>query len=127
MRSNGVECSEALALVDDPATNSISIISICDLSEGDLVATIPKSACLTIRTCGAREVIELGGLAGSLGLAVAVMYERALGPASQWYDYFGVCPERECVPLLWSDDEVDRLLAGTELDKVVLCFFYLSI
>lgn len=71
-------------------------------------------------TCGAREVIETAGLAGVLGLTVALMYERALGPASQWYDYFGVLPERECVPLVWSDEEVESLLAGTELDKVIL-------
>ncbi|XP_078182167.1 SET domain-containing protein [Carex rostrata] len=119
MRSNGVECSDALALVDDPSTKSISVLSISDLSEGDLVATIPKSACLTMLTCGAREVIETAGLAGVLGLTVALMYERALGPASQWYDYFGVLPERECVPLVWSDEEVESLLAGTELDKIV--------
>ncbi|KAJ1703294.1 hypothetical protein LUZ63_003073 [Rhynchospora breviuscula] len=119
MRSNGVECSDALSLVDDPSTKSISVFSLCDLREGDLVATIPKSACLTIRTCGAREAIEAAGLAGSLGLAVAVMYERALGPSSQWHDYFGVLPERECVPLVWSDEELESLLAGTELDKII--------
>lgn len=119
MRSNGVECSDALNLVDDPATKSISVFSLCDLQEGDLVATIPKSACLTIRTCAARDAIETAGLAGCLGLAVALMYERALGPVSQWYRYFRVLPERECVPLVWSDEEVESLLAGTELDKVI--------
>jgi hypothetical protein len=54
---------------------------------------------------------------------------ESAGPGFSVARLFRVCPETECVPLLWSDDEVDSLLAGIELDKAVPFFFsfYLSI
>ncbi|XP_073000422.1 uncharacterized protein [Typha latifolia] len=119
MRSHGIECSDALELVETAATNGICVRALCDLREGDLVATIPKNACLTIRTSGARAMIEEAGLSGFLGLAVAVMFERSLGPRSPWDAYLQLLPERECVPLVWSAEEVDALLGGTELEKAV--------
>ncbi|KAG1328175.1 N-lysine methyltransferase setd6 [Cocos nucifera] len=126
MRSQGIDWSDALELVDS-AVEGVSVRAICDLREGDLVATIPKLACLTIRTSRARDMIEGVGLVGCLGLAVALMYERSLGPESPWHGYLQLLPERECVPLVWSLEEVDSLLAGTELHKIVKqdkCFLY---
>ncbi|RWW03203.1 hypothetical protein GW17_00033653 [Ensete ventricosum] len=120
MRSHGIDCSDALEL-DDAGSESgggISVRAVCDLTEGDLVATIPKSACLTIRTSGARDMIESAGLAGYLGLVVALMFERSRGPASPWQGYLQLLPERECVPLVWSLQEVDTFLSGTELHMV---------
>ncbi|CAL9131133.1 unnamed protein product [Musa textilis] len=117
MRSHGIDCSDALEL--DDAGGGISVRAVCDLTEGDLVATIPKSACLTVRTSGARDMIESAGLAGFLGLVVALMYERSRGPASPWQGYLQLLPERECVPLVWSLQEVDTFLSGTELHKAV--------
>ncbi|ONK55008.1 uncharacterized protein A4U43_UnF8680 [Asparagus officinalis] len=64
-------------------------------------------------------MIEEAELEGSLGLCVAVMYERSLGSDSPWDGYLQVLPERESVPLVWSLEEADSLLSGTELDKVV--------
>ncbi|XP_074576984.1 uncharacterized protein LOC141833437 isoform X1 [Curcuma longa] len=120
MKSHGLVCSDALEIVDDGCFGEgISVRAVCDLKEGDLVATIPKSACLTIQTSGAREMIESADLAGTLGLAVAVMYERSLGPASPWHGYLQLLPDRECVPLVWSLQEVDAFLSGTELHKTV--------
>lgn len=63
-------------------------------------------------------MIEEAELDGSLGLCVAVMYERSLGSDSTWDGYLQVLPERESVPLVWSLEEADSLLSGTELDKV---------
>ncbi|RWW50181.1 hypothetical protein BHE74_00043584 [Ensete ventricosum] len=122
MRSHGIDCSDALEL-DDAGSESgggISVRAVCDLTEGDLVATIPKSACLTIRTSGARDMIESAGLAGYLGLVVALMFERSRGPASPWQGYLQLLPERECVPLVWSLQEVDTFLSGTELHMRLL-------
>lgn len=79
------------------------------------MARIPKESCLTIKTSRARHVIEAASLDGHLGLAVAVMYERSLGPLSNWFDYLELMPFSEPIPLLWSDHEIDSLLAGTEL------------
>ncbi|KAF6167103.1 hypothetical protein GIB67_041358 [Kingdonia uniflora] len=117
MKSQGIDCSDALELTD--GEEGIAVRAFCDLKEGELVATIPKNACLSIKTSAAREMIEEAGLADSLGLSVAVMYERSLGEASKWFGYLQLLPDRESVPLVWTLDEVDRFLAGTELHKIV--------
>ncbi|MQL71154.1 hypothetical protein Taro_003438 [Colocasia esculenta] len=118
MTSQGFDFSDALEFADSDA-DGICVRALCGLREGDLVATIPKRACLTIRTSGAREVMDGAGLAGPLGLSFAIMYERALGAASLWYGYLQLLPEEESVPLVWSSGEVDALLRGTELHKIV--------
>ncbi|XP_008802885.1 N-lysine methyltransferase setd6 [Phoenix dactylifera] len=126
MRSQGIDWSDALELADS-AVEGVSVRALCDLREGDLVSTIPKLACLTIRTSRSRDMIEGAGLVGFLGLTVALMYERSLGPESPWDGYLQLLPERECVPLVWSLEEVDSLLVGTELHKIVKqdkCFLY---
>ncbi|XP_042502444.1 N-lysine methyltransferase setd6 isoform X2 [Macadamia integrifolia] len=119
MRSQGIECSNALEIIDGGYEQGFSVKALCGLAEGDLVATIPKSACLTIQTSAARDIIEDAGLAGLLGLAVALMYEKSLGEASAWAGYLQLLPDRECVPLVWTLDELDSLLYGTELHKAV--------
>nr|GMD49568.1 ribosomal lysine N-methyltransferase 3 [Ipomoea batatas] len=84
-----VEWSDALELV--ATESSVFVRAVCDLHEGDLVAKIPKESCLTIKTCGARQMIEEAELDGYLGLAVALMYERSLGPVSPWLVIFSCC------------------------------------
>lgn len=118
MRSQGLEYSDALDFKDDPE-QGISVIALGDLKEGDLVATIPKSACLTVKTSGASDIIESAGLGGSLGLAFALMYEKSLGEDSPWAGYLQLLPQQEWVPCVWSLEEVDSLLSGTELHEVV--------
>lgn len=127
MRSCAIASSDALEIVEN-ARSGIAVKALCELREGDVVATIPKAACLTIRTSAARTAIEESGIDGSLGLSLALMYERSLGSASKWFGYLQVLPEREEVPLVWSLEEVDRLLAGTELHKVrlmLVCFHFI--
>ncbi|XP_021889870.1 N-lysine methyltransferase setd6 isoform X1 [Carica papaya] len=118
MKSQGIECSDALELLDSPE-EGISVRALCDLKKGDVVAKIPKKACLTIKTSGACEMIESARLDGCLGLSVALMYERSLGEASSWAGYLQLLPHQESLPFLWSVDEVDSLLRGTELHKTV--------
>ncbi|XP_068648406.1 uncharacterized protein [Aristolochia californica] len=117
MRSQEIDCSDTLAFKEDD--QGILVQAVCDLKEGDLVATIPKQACLTIKTSVAKELIEETGLDGSLGLSLALMFEGSLGQESAWYGYLQVLPDRECIPLVWSLEEVDALLMGTELHKIV--------
>ncbi|XP_028793316.1 ribosomal lysine N-methyltransferase 3-like [Neltuma alba] len=118
MASRGFEISDGLEFVDDPG-NGIAVRALCQLKEGDVVARIPKDACLTIKTSGASQMIEDYGLAGNLGLAVALMYERSLGEKSPWAGYLQVLPHQECLPLVWTLNEVNELLSGTELHKTV--------
>lgn len=116
MRSQGIDFSDALQFTDDG--EAISVRALCDLRVGDMVARIPKTTCLTVKTSGASDLIESAGLGGSLGLSVAVMYERSLGQSSPWAPYLHLLPPHESLPLLWSLREVDSLLCGTELHKV---------
>lgn len=117
MKWQGIECSDALHLIHDESAGSVSVRALCDLHEGDLVATIPKQSCLTVKTSGAGDLIEEFGLEGYLALSVAVMYEKSLGPLSPWFGYLQLLPHSEPSPLLWSLDDIDSLLSGTELHK----------
>ncbi|KAL6840226.1 hypothetical protein ACP4OV_030036 [Aristida adscensionis] len=118
MRAHGVVCSDALRLGASEA-GGVHVRAVAQLREGDLVATIPRRACLTPRTTGAAAAIEAAELGGCLALAVAIMYERARGEDSPWDAYLRLLPDREPVPLVWPAEEAERLLAGTELDKIV--------
>ncbi|XP_048565586.1 N-lysine methyltransferase SETD6 isoform X2 [Triticum urartu] len=118
MREHGVVCSDALRL-DASEAGGVYVRALAALREGDVVATIPRRACLTQRTSGAAAAIKDAQLGGTLALAVAVMYERARGADSPWHDYLRLIPDCEPVPLVWPEDEAARLLAGTELDKTV--------
>lgn len=121
MKWQGMDCSDALLLTttDNNGVSSVSVRCLCDLHEGDVVARIPKESCLTIKTSRARRLIEEAGLDGALGLAVAIMFERSLGPDSSWFHYLQLLPYSEPIPLLWSSQEIDSLLMGTELHKTV--------
>ena len=83
-----------------------------------MIGRIPKSACLTLRTCRFASEIESAGLDESLQLAVALMSERALGEESRWAAYLDSMPGLVELPLTWSKAEVKRLLQGTEIYEV---------
>lgn len=117
MKSNAFEWSDALDFVDTPE-DGIAVKALCEMKEGDVVAKMPKEACLTIKTSGACEIIENACLGGYLGLAIAIMYERSLGEESPWAGYLQLLPQQESLPLVWTIDEVNHLLCGTELHQV---------
>ncbi|KAK2456069.1 ribulose-1,5 bisphosphate carboxylase/oxygenase large subunit N-methyltransferase, chloroplastic [Trifolium repens] len=118
MKSNGFEWSDALEFVDTPE-EGLAVRALCQMNEGEVVAKMPKEACLTIKTSGACDIIENACLGGYLGLAVAIMYERSLGGDSPWAGYLQLLPQHECLPLVWTLDEVNQLLCGTELHQTV--------
>ncbi|EPS65912.1 hypothetical protein M569_08865 [Genlisea aurea] len=125
MKSNGVECSDAILLVssddgdsvDSSRSFSIYVKALCDLKEGDVVARIPKQSCLTVRTTAACGLIEEAQLVGNSGLAVAIMYELSLGARSKWFPYLQILPPFEDIPLLWPIKDIDYLLSGTEIHQ----------
>ncbi|KAL3844970.1 hypothetical protein ACJIZ3_002373 [Penstemon smallii] len=117
MKHQGIECSDALLLIH--SIDSVSVKALCDLHESDVVATIPKHSCLTVKTSAANHIIEEAQLGGYLGLAVALMYEKSLGPQSKWFQYLQLLPISEPIPLLWSIAQIDSLLVGTELHKII--------
>ncbi|CAN1787577.1 Ribosomal lysine N-methyltransferase 3 [Linum perenne] len=123
MKSQGFQWSDAMEFVGSSEDEGgVSVKAVRDLNEGEVVATIPKAACLTVKNSEACDLIESAGLGGCLGLSVALMYERSLGESSPWAGYLQLLPESESVPLLWTLDEIDRFLQGTELHKMAsLC------
>ena len=123
MKLHGINYIDALRFIQNDENDAVSVKTMSDLHQGDLVATIPKQSCLTMKTSGARHVIEEAGLDGYLGLSVALMYEKSLGPDSPWFAYLQLMPQFEPIPLLWSFDELDLFLSGTELHKVVSVHF----
>ena len=54
------------------------------VSDGDLLGTIPKRACLSIRTTSIADLIATERLGGGLGLVFAVMHEVTLQADSFW-------------------------------------------
>ncbi|PRQ44967.1 putative [Fructose-bisphosphate aldolase]-lysine N-methyltransferase [Rosa chinensis] len=118
MKREGIQCSDALELTVS-ATQGLSITALADLHVGDAVARIPKATCLTVITTAARDMIDAAGLDGSLGLAVAIMHERSLGEQSHWAPYLAALPEQEAIPLVWTAEEAEVLLRGTELHETV--------
>lgn len=117
MKWQSIECSDALEFTDS-LEDGVAVRAVCDLKEGDAIATIPKTACLTIRTSGASEIIEAAGLDGYLGLSLALMFEKSLGEGSSWAGYLQLLPPQEPLPITWTLSEVDLLLRGTELHRV---------
>ena len=138
MEERGIKYSESLEFIvngTDAAGNESShgksrnssrsvvhgmgVKALHDLKEGDVIGTIPKEACLTVKTSGAAAAIEEAQLGGGLALAVALMYERARGELSPWYPYLHLLSEPiNDLPIVWSPHDVDRLLRGTELHQV---------
>jgi hypothetical protein len=99
------------------------------LTDGTVVARIPKEFILSIRTTSShnlRAALELENIEGILGLTVVYIYESCRKKESPFYGYLScfACPD---VPRLWTDDQRE-LLTGTEIDaqdglSMVLLFF----
>ncbi|KAG6551635.1 hypothetical protein Mapa_006720 [Marchantia paleacea] len=121
MRDNGIEYSDGLEFVlgGSGSVADIGVRALYDMEENDLIATIPKQACLTVQTTAASKILEQVEIGGGLGLAVALMYEMSLQERSKWYGYLQLLPNEQKLPFLWSSEEIDELLLGTELHKVI--------
>lgn len=57
-----------------------------NIRSGDVLATIPKRAVLSVRNSQLAAFLEEERISGGLGLVVAVMHEIALGSSSEWCD-----------------------------------------
>lgn len=120
MRENGIEYTDGLAfeLGGSRSVADIGVRAVYTMQADELIATIPKQACLTVKTTRAAQLMEEEELGGGLGLVVAVMYERSLQERSRWFGYLQSLPNEQRLPFLWSPEEIDSLLQGTELHKV---------
>ncbi|XP_071707563.1 ribosomal lysine N-methyltransferase 3 [Rutidosis leptorrhynchoides] len=120
MNDHSIHYTTALDFIIQQHDQQVYVKTSSDLHSGDIIATIPKQSCLTVKSSGGCDLIEEFGLEGYMALSVAIMYEKSLKEASNWFGYFQIMPDRnDDVPLLWSVDEIDQLLLGTELHKTV--------
>ncbi|KAJ0467586.1 putative [Ribulose-bisphosphate carboxylase]-lysine N-methyltransferase [Helianthus annuus] len=118
MNHHSIHYSDAIDILIHQ--HQVYVQALYNIHEGDLIATIPKQSCLTVKSSGACDLIEGFGLEGYMALSVALMYEKSLGQLSPWFGYLQLLPDSNPdVPLLWSVDEIDDLLLGTELHKTV--------
>lgn len=60
------------------------ITAASDLSEGDLLCTIPKTAILSPKTTAIADLLRKERIGGGLALIAAVMYEYGAGSSSRW-------------------------------------------
>lgn len=93
----------------------LAIRALKDVKEGQDLCTIPKSACISVRTSSIADVLERERLGGGLGLTVALLHEMSLGTESKWCEYIESMPRREYLPVFWTEAELQSL-QGTELE-----------
>jgi len=95
----------------------VGIWAPLDLSEGEVVAKIPKSWILSVRTVSNEELkiaLVKHYFVNMIGLTIAYIYESGRKNQSPFYGYL-TCFSVPDVPRLWSDHE-RALLEGTDID-----------
>ncbi|KAL3680486.1 hypothetical protein R1sor_023442 [Riccia sorocarpa] len=121
MQDNGIAYSDELAfeLGGSGSVADIGVKALVEMKEGDLIAGIPKQACLTPLTTAASAELEEAEFGGGLALTVALMFEKSLQGRSRWYGYLQLLPDFQRLPYLWTSDEIEELLCGTELHQAI--------
>lgn len=116
--SNAAPAAAQLAGATFPGYSgkAMGVWAVRDIKEGESLCRIPKKALLSIRNTEASDIIEEEDLGGGLGLVFAVLYEMCLAEKSRWHGYFQSMPEREYLPLFWTQEELG-LLVGTDLGE----------
>lgn len=92
-----------------------------NVKAGELLATIPKSACLCVKTSACRRKLDAllssNTIDDDIALTLATLYEQRLGPRSRWAGYFRYLEQDvPHTPLFWTPQE-QALLRGTECDR----------
>jgi len=118
MRANRIrwdeEAIEIRSSVEGLSGMAMGVFASRDISAGEILCTIPKETCLTVKTSSISEILQGEGLDGQLGLIVAVLHEWSLGASSKWHEYLAALPSREYLPFFWRGDEL-KLLKGIGL------------
>jgi N-lysine methyltransferase SETD6 len=119
MRSVGISYTRDAIDIVGTSPGTLSIVAVDDVPEEVILASIPKEACITVRTTKISDILEEEGLAGGLGLVISVWYEKRIGKASRWSGYFDSLLDREELPIFWGEKEM-ALLQGTEIQPATV-------
>ena len=90
----------------------MGIFSQRDLQKNSTLATIPKSAILSIvnsRLCDSLQALDGAFKRSDQALAFAYADEKKRGADSPFHGYIATVPDYEPIPLLWSDEALGAL------------------
>ncbi|RKP23724.1 hypothetical protein SYNPS1DRAFT_30521 [Syncephalis pseudoplumigaleata] len=123
-----------IRVVKEMTGYELGIFARKPLKEDDIVCRIARSAILSAKNCGITNILEdamchsegegeeeeegEGGLSDRVALTLGVMFELARGETSPWYGYLQSLPQREPLPIFWSDEPL-AWLKGTELEESI--------
>lgn len=105
------------SMVEDPLFESmkVGVVAKCEASPGDPLIQMPGSLCLT--AADTRQDPILASLAEGrselVALALFVMKERSRVGESKWTPILESLPSKVDTPVLWADEERERLLRGS--------------
>lgn len=96
---------------------ALGIFARRQINEGEELAIIPKSSCISIlNNKDIAPIIQEEGLQGTLGLILSLMHEILLGRQSAWWGYIQSLPQFEHIPQLWSSHNLKHL-KGTSISS----------
>ncbi|CAG9467763.1 unnamed protein product [Pedinophyceae sp. YPF-701] len=103
--------------------NRLAMVVTRDVPAGGVVVEIPGDLCATstdVSNTPGGVAEAAAGRSELIGLALWLQRERALlarGESSPWAPMVAALPQATLSPLLWSEAEVDELLAGSPVRK----------
>jgi len=130
---NGLRLNSSLQIrTNDASDSAIAVFSKAPIGRNEIVASIPKAAILSVRSCALVDKIPSApyGLGAQLALSLALCYELAQGTVSRWHGYLQSLPS-STVPIapLWgahdafdSDadgEEANCWIVGTEVERAL--------
>eukprot|EP00210_Caulerpa_lentillifera_P005737 g5485.t1 len=95
-----------------------SVFAKTDVEEGTILAWIPNSALLSPTNSDLKSILETESVESGLSLVITLAYERSLKEKSKWFGYLKSLPERENLPVFWSDEELAPLKCTPLLESV---------
>uniref|UniRef100_A0A5S6M7R8 N-lysine methyltransferase SETD6 n=1 Tax=Xenopus tropicalis TaxID=8364 RepID=A0A5S6M7R8_XENTR len=121
----GLELNPKVYISTEGTVSQYGMLAREDLSDGELLFSIPRSAILSQNTTRIRDLIEkeqdsLQSCSGWVPLLISLLYE-ATDSSSHWAPYFGLWPELDPpdMPMFWSEEEQTKLLQGTGILEAV--------
>jgi hypothetical protein len=97
-------------------------VATADIQPGECVVNVPTAAAIRVYP-GCPTVFQIPSnmweaLPWYGQLALTLLHEAQLGPASKWADYIKQLPTAVDVPVLWSDQEVQQLSCSYIISQV---------
>ncbi|KAM8946022.1 N-lysine methyltransferase SETD6 [Pelodytes ibericus] len=121
--SIGIDLNPKVYISTEGTVEQYGMLSREDLSAGELLFTIPRSALLSEKTSRihdllSREQQDLESPSGWVPLLLSLMYE-ATDSSSPWAPYFGLWPglNPPDLPMFWSEEQKLQLLQGTGVSE----------